>query len=272
MLGLALLCFALPASADPFAVVAGARTKSCGVSAPLHEVATLDAAAQRVAAGTPLRDAIKASGYRARNATALAVDGLRSDDDLARAVAKACTQLGHAALRDAGIHRRGTALWLVVAEPIAVPVLDAKKTGAQVLDLVNRARAQPRRCGDRSFGAAPPVRWSAKLENAATLHARDMAARATMSHQGGDGSTPSQRVTRVGYAWLATGENVAAGQPDAATVVKGWIASPGHCANLMSPDFTEMAVAFATNAKSDQGIYWAQVFGAPLGGAAPRRR
>ena len=45
--------------------------------------------------------------------------------------------------------------------------------------------------------------------------------------------------------------------------VAGWIKSPGHCANLMNPAFAEMGVAFAIDAASDMGIYWAQAFGTP---------
>ena len=49
-------------------------------------------------------------------------------------------------------------------------------------------------------------------------------------------------------------------QADAA--VQGWLNSPGHCANIMSPTYTEMGTAFAVNDKSGAGIYWVQVFGA----------
>ena len=78
---------------------------------------------------------------------------------------------------------------------------------------------------------------------------------------------PAQRVARAGYSWSVVGENIAAGQRDADTVVKSWLESPGHCANLMNPEYSEVGVAFATNASSAAGIYWAQVFAAPLDAA-----
>jgi uncharacterized protein YkwD len=265
------------ANADPLSVVNTLRGKACGPHAPpLQHVAALDTAAQRIADGTNLRSAVQATGYRARNASVLSLDGVRSDDDIARALAQSCSQIKQPGVRDAGAFQRGKSIWVVFAEPFVAPTLDATKTGALVLDLVNRARARPRRCGGQEFGAAPPLRWSPRLEKAALTHARDMAAHGVMTHAGSDGSTAAQRVTRVGYAWSATGENVAAGQRDGESVVKSWVASPGHCANLMSPDFTEMAVAFATSERTDAGIYWTQVFGAPLGRSAapadPRRR
>ena len=45
--------------------------------------------------------------------------------------------------------------------------------------------------------------------------------------------------------------------------VQRWIDSPSHCVNLMQASYTEMALAFAVNPKSEGGIYWVQVFGRP---------
>ena len=45
--------------------------------------------------------------------------------------------------------------------------------------------------------------------------------------------------------------------------VAGWIRSPGHCANLMNPRYTDMGAAFAVNARSELGVYWTQAFGTP---------
>ena len=45
--------------------------------------------------------------------------------------------------------------------------------------------------------------------------------------------------------------------------VSGWLASPGHCQNVMNPYFTEMGAAYATNPRSAATIYWTQVFGTP---------
>jgi uncharacterized protein YkwD len=46
-------------------------------------------------------------------------------------------------------------------------------------------------------------------------------------------------------------------------VVAGWIDSPGHCANLMNPAFTEMGAGYEINRARLPGfVYWTQVFGA----------
>jgi uncharacterized protein YkwD len=82
-----------------------------------------------------------------------------------------------------------------------------------------------------------------------------------MDHAGSDGSTPAMRATRAGYAWRTVGENVATGQSTPEQVVAEWLDSPRHCSNIMDADFTQMGVAFAASAS---GVYWAQVFGAPM--------
>jgi uncharacterized protein YkwD len=67
-------------------------------------------------------------------------------------------------------------------------------------------------------------------------------------------------VHRTGYRARHVGENIASGVPTAREVVDGWLASPGHCSNIMDPRFTEMGVAYATERRSRGVIYWTQVF------------
>jgi uncharacterized protein YkwD len=115
---------------------------------------------------------------------------------------------------------------------------------SELLALVNRQRAAGASCG--SEGNFPPVaalRWNASLTQAALRHSDDMQSRNFFSHTGSDGSNAGQRITAAGYAWQAWGENIAAGQSTVATVVAGWIASPGHCANLMKASFQDIGVA-----------------------------
>jgi uncharacterized protein YkwD len=90
-----------------------------------------------------------------------------------------------------------------------------------------------------------------------------MAARGALEHQGGDGSSAAERVERAGYRWRSVGENIASGQLTPEQVVRDWVGSPVHCANLMSPRFTEMGVAYAVDLKSPDGIYWAQALARP---------
>ena len=72
----------------------------------------------------------------------------------------------------------------------------------------------------------------------------------------------TQRATRAGYRWRQVGENIAGGLGSAEQVVAGRLASPGHCANLMAPDFAEMGAAYAVDTRSTLDIYWTQTLGA----------
>lgn len=134
---------------------------------------------------------------------------------------------------------------------------------ARVVALVNAARSSGRRCGSERFSAAPSLSVSKKLNEAATGHARDMAQRKFFEHRGSDGSQPKDRVLRAGYQPRLTGENIAYGPESAEEVVAGWLASPGHCANIMDSRFRDIGVGLATGRKRGQ-IYWVQEFGEPL--------
>ena len=89
-----------------------------------------------------------------------------------------------------------------------------------------------------------------------------MARRKYFEHEGRDGSQPKDRVQRAGYKSRLTGENIALGPESAEEVVKGWLDSPGHCANIMDARFQDIGVGVATGRGRGQ-IYWVQNFGAP---------
>lgn len=133
---------------------------------------------------------------------------------------------------------------------------------ARVVDLVNVARSRGRKCGAERFAAAPPLRASHQLDEAAADHAHDMARRNFFDHRGSDGSQPKERVLRSGYQPRLSGENIAFGPESAEEVVAGWLDSPGHCANIMEARFRHIGVGLATGRKRNR-IYWVQTFGAP---------
>jgi uncharacterized protein YkwD len=131
----------------------------------------------------------------------------------------------------------------------------------QMLTLVNNARAQTRSCGTESYQAAAALSWNCRLESAAHAHSASMAKNNYFSHTGKDGSSPGDRISNAGYAWMTYGENIAAGYRDAESVMDGWLTSPGHCANLMNPKFKDIGVGIV-NGSGSYGIYWTQDFAA----------
>jgi uncharacterized protein YkwD len=232
-------------------------------SPPLMRQPALERAARALAGGQPLRDAIMESGYRATAWRSIVITGTHAG---AAAVLerKFCEQLLEDRMTDIGIHREAGRAWIVMAAPFAPQVALSLEGAAQrVLELVNDARTQPRRCGGKPFNAAPPLTRSAVLGKVALLHAQDMARHDNFSHTGHDGSTPADRVRRSGYRFRTTAENIAAGPSTPEAVVAEWIRSPGHCANLMNSAYSEIGIAFAIERNSRFGVYWAQVFAAP---------
>ena len=138
----------------------------------------------------------------------------------------------------------------------------AAKVRARVVELVNEARASGRKCGDARYAAAPRLSVSRLLDEAAAGHARNMARKKFFDHEGADGSQPKDRVIRAGYQPRLTGENIALGPESAEEVVAGWLASPGHCANIMDDRFQHIGVGLGVG-RGRGKIYWVQNFGAP---------
>ncbi|MCA9654177.1 MAG: CAP domain-containing protein [Myxococcales bacterium] len=134
----------------------------------------------------------------------------------------------------------------------------------EVLELVNEARAQARSCGGESFDATSALSMEPRLRCAARVHSLDMATRGFFDHVNPDGETPFDRIEEAGYQFQAAGENIAAGQTSPAEVVAGWLDSPGHCSNIMSPDYVHIGVGYVYTESGQYPHYWTQTFGAPL--------
>jgi uncharacterized protein YkwD len=208
--------------------------------------------------------ALRAIGYSSAAATTLRVSGLADAPAALRFVfERHCAELLDARYSQIGVVRLPGNVWrITLAQPLLPADLgDWEHAGRKILERVNIARAQPRQCGAGRFAAAAPLVWSEALALAALVHSRDMVGRDYFEHHDLEGRSVGYRVTAAGYPWRAVGENIAAGLGEPAAVVDGWLASPGHCANIMSPDFTEMGAAFAVGAGTVRGIWWTQVFG-----------
>ena len=132
---------------------------------------------------------------------------------------------------------------------------------AEVLSLVNKERALGGQCGSRHFAPSPPLSAQPLLARAAKNHAIDMAEKRYFSHSSLNGDSPTDRIKATGYKGQAWGENIAAGQRSPKEVVKEWMVSPGHCANILNPLFSELGVSFIFDAQSNYKTYWVQAFG-----------
>ncbi|MGD8943037.1 MAG: CAP domain-containing protein [Desulfobacterales bacterium] len=123
---------------------------------------------------------------------------------------------------------------------------------SEVIDLVNI---------ERDAEGLPPLSYDADLASAARGHSEDMGLQNYFNHTGLDGRTPCDRMTDAGYSWNYCGENIAAGQPTPEDVIDAWMASSGHRANILNPNFCDIGVGYAYVASSTYGHYWTQNFG-----------
>ncbi|MCE9562455.1 MAG: hypothetical protein K8U57_10420 [Planctomycetes bacterium] len=133
----------------------------------------------------------------------------------------------------------------------------------QIIQLVNVERAKV---------GLPALTVSNALNYAARLHTQDMAALSpvlggaeAMQHTLYGTARPEipNRLDLAGYdTWTSSfsyGENIAYGFTSAATVMTGWMNSPGHRANILNANFSEIGVSVVADATG--GLYFTQDFG-----------
>ncbi len=139
------------------------------------------------------------------------------------------------------------------------PVESAGGTGedhtALIAELVERTNAQ------RAAAGCPPLAIDVRLSAAAQAHSEDMAAGNYFDHTARNGRSPFDRIAAAGYSFSVAAENLAAGQRAPASVVADWMASPGHRANILNCELTQVGVGRASG--GDYGTYWVQDFGTP---------
>src|SRR5262245_32214006 len=227
---IALLCCALSsvAFADVDKGVNGIRQRGCenkaGVREALRRSRGLDEVAREWSKGGRLHEAIAKTDYRVANSSSMRIEGAKNERMLLPIVGSHYRETGlNPEFTEIGVYEHGNVTWIVVAAPLTLPKADEmQQVAAQVLALVNEARAKPRKCGSRAFEKVPPLKLSPLLSRAALAHAKDMSAHKLFEHRGSDGSMPADRVARTGHNWLAVAENIAAGADTADGVVRGW--------------------------------------------------
>ncbi|WP_077049126.1 CAP domain-containing protein [Pseudomonas sp. KK4] len=215
--------------------------------------------------GGGLRDRLKDSGYQAVSVRSLRVVGAQDAEEAFDLLAdEHCAALLDSQYADIGVSRSRGEWQVVLARPVLDSQMsDTRSVGKTLLVQVNAARAKPRMCGRQRFAAARPLSWNASLGAAAQGHSKAMAYGNYFAHQDPDGDTAVDRARAAGFRGRQIGENIAAGQGSPSKAMAGWLASPGHCANLMNPMFTQVGAGYATEARSDEGVYWTMMFGAP---------
>ena len=130
----------------------------------------------------------------------------------------------------------------------AVPAVETAMA-TEVLNLVNAERAKV---------GAPALKFHKELQDAAVIKSKDMADNNYFSHQSPTYGSPFDLLQSLGISYTAAGENIAAGQPSAESVMKAWMNSPGHKANILNTNYTHIGVGIYKG--GSYGIYHTQLF------------
>lgn len=215
------------------------QVQSCGgqASGELPPLAADPRLALPVNAAGDLQQAMAQAAYPMVNVQSISLSGPRDAGAAMKALQESfCRVVLDPQFVDVGVSRQDRDWRIVLARPLLRGGMgDWQAEGQKLLERINAARGQARQCGGKPYAAAQPLAWNATLGGAAEAHSRAMANGNFFDHLDRDGRTPGDRAELAGYSGGLIGENIAAGQDGVDKVVDGWLASPGHCANLMNP-------------------------------------
>lgn len=143
--------------------------------------------------------------------------------------------------------------------PADVSADEVRREG-EMLAAVNAVRATGASCGGASMPPVPPLVMSASLARAARAHSIDMASHDYFDHTSQDGRTVGDRLRAQGADKGSWGENIAAGGATVRATMDQWLQSPGHCRNMLSPDYSAIGIGHGYSASSAMHDYWTQDF------------
>ncbi|QJW37980.1 CAP domain-containing protein [Cellulosimicrobium protaetiae] len=140
----------------------------------------------------------------------------------------------------------------VAPAPQPAPATAAARSGPGTIT-AEGAAAVERTNAERAAAGCGPLVVDERLTAAAQLHSEDMLAQGYFDHTSLDGRSPWDRAKAQGYTNPGA-ENIAKGQATAEDVVRAWMDSPGHRANILNCDLREIGIGYADRV-------WTQVFG-----------
>jgi len=124
-----------------------------------------------------------------------------------------------------------------------------KEFQKKVIELVNNERAN---------AGLSALSENSDLNNVATIKSEDMVKSNYFSHTSPTYGSPFQMLTQFNISYTAAGENIAYGQSTPEEVMNGWMNSPGHKANILNLNFTQIGVGVAQKANGQ--YVWTQEF------------
>ena len=156
-------------------------------------------------------------------------------------------EVGLSEIKSANTHVKNPDL-IYPGDKLYIPLADDSVTAYEneVIRLVNVERSKQ---GLKSLTGD----W--QLSRVARYKSQDMKDKGYFSHTSPTYGSPFEMMKSFGISYRTAGENIAKGQRTPAEVVKAWMNSSGHRANILSSSFTKIGVGYVKD-----GNYWTQMF------------
>ena len=156
-------------------------------------------------------------------------------------------EVGISEIKAANTHIKNPDL-IYPGDIIYIPSIDTsvRSFEEEVVRLVNNAR--------RDNGLSP-LKHDWQLSRVARYKSEDMKSNRYFSHTSPTYGSPFEMIRNFGISYRTAGENIARGQATPEAVVKAWLNSPGHRANILNSSFTHIGVGYVADGK-----YWTQMF------------
>lgn len=112
------------------------------------------------------------------------------------------------------------------------------------------------------------LKQNSTLQKIAEIRVKDMFAQEYFEHNSPTGDNASKEAAKNGYSYITIGENIALGNFEGSRgLVTSWMNSPGHRANILNKNYTEIGISAISGTYKGQKVWIsAQIFGKPLTG------
>jgi uncharacterized YkwD family protein len=134
--------------------------------------------------------------------------------------------------------------------PTPTPGYTLSQFEKKVVELVNI---------ERTKAGLKPLATALLLSKGARAKSQDMIDKSYFSHTSPTYGSPFNMMKTFGISYQSAGENIAVGYSTPESVVKGWMNSPGHKANIMSANYGKIGIGYAYTTKGYHH-YWTQWF------------
>ena len=148
---------------------------------------------------------------------------------------------------------------MLIVAPIALPSSSLFSSAITVDNIINLTNQTRINLGLTELTTSPI------LNVAAYNKAQDMLLNQYFAHTSPTGLTPWEFIKKAGYNYTYAGENLAVHFVTTESVSDGWMASPTHKANIVSPNYKEIGVGVINgDYEGYPTTFVVQMFGAPL--------